>query len=801
VIAIENARLFSELEQRNADLQASNRQVTETLEQQTVTAEVLRVIAASPNDLDRVLTAVAESAARLCEINEIVIFGIEGASVVSMAQVGTMGSAPRGLLIPLNRQTIQGRAIVDRRPVHVPDVQAVSDAEYPVSAPHSRRYGTRSSLAVPLLREGVAVGVIHARRNQLRPFSEKQIALLETFADQAVIAIENARLFSELQERNRDLTESLERQTATSEILRAIADSPTNLDAVFDAVVKNAARVCGADDAVISRVVDGQIQSVAHHGPIGIVLKPDQLRPTNRGSVAGRAIIDRQTIHILDAATVSEDDLPTLLRRHRESGQRTTLATPMLRQGEAIGMIMIRRLHVEAFTETQIAALEAFAAQAVIAIENARLFGELRDRVEELRALGEVGQTVSSSLDLQEVLTTIVTHATRLAQADGGTVLELDDDAGEFVHRASHGLPAALVEAMGLDRNRPRLDSDTAVGRAARTRTAVQIPDITKAPDAAQPATLERLRGAGFRALIFVPLVREQRTVGMLVIRRKTPGDFPPAVVALLQTFASQSVLAIENARLFQQVEEKSRELEIASQHKSQFLANMSHELRTPLNAIIGYSEMLQEEAEDLDQETLIPDLQKVNAAGKHLLGLINDILDLSKIEAGRMDLFLEDFEVSTLVRDVGAIVQPLIDKNGNALVVTCPDDIGEMRADLTKVRQALFNLLSNAAKFTDHGTISLTVERESDDWLTFAVSDTGIGMTEEQLGRLFEAFSQAEASTRSRYGGTGLGLAISRHFCRMMGGDLTVESVYGEGSTFTVPLPAVAASDVVATA
>jgi two-component system, NtrC family, sensor kinase len=243
-------------------------------------------------------------------------------------------------------------------------------------------------------------------------------------------------------------------------------------------------------------------------------------------------------------------------------------------------------------------------------------------------------------------------------------------------------------------------------------------------------------------------------------------------------------------AEALTELEEKGRQLEAASRHKSQFLANMSHELRTPLNAIIGYSEMLQEEAEDLDQETLIPDLQKVNAAGKHLLGLINDILDLSRIEAGRMDLYLETFDVGQLMSDVEGIVQPLLEKNGNELIVTSPDEIGQMYADQTKLRQALFNLLSNAAKFTDHGTISLTVERESDDWLTFAVADTGIGMTDEQLSRLFEAFSQAEASTRSQYGGTGLGLAISRHFCRLMGGDLTVESVYGEGSTFTVRLP-----------
>ncbi|HEX6656026.1 MAG TPA: ATP-binding protein [Candidatus Limnocylindria bacterium] len=349
-------------------------------------------------------------------------------------------------------------------------------------------------------------------------------------------------------------------------------------------------------------------------------------------------------------------------------------------------------------------------------------------------------------------------------------------------------MPAELL--VSVQQDRLRLANDNVVGRAALSGQAIQVSDLLVATDFAPSSALDALRQTGFRALLAVPLIRDQRVVGALVIRRKTPGEFPSAVIDLLQTFASQSVLAIENARLFQEVEEKGRELEIASQHKSQFLANMSHELRTPLNAIIGYSEMLQEEAEDLGEDAFLPDLQKINAAGKHLLGLINDILDLSKIEAGRMDLFLETFEVGQLVRDVEAIVQPLVEKNGNTLIVECPDDVGTMDADLTKVRQTLFNLLSNAAKFTDRGTITLAVARESDDWITFAVSDTGIGMTDEQLGRLFEAFSQAEASTRSKYGGTGLGLAISRAFCRMMGGDITVESVHGQGSTFTVRLP-----------
>ena len=321
-------------------------------------------------------------------------------------------------------------------------------------------------------------------------------------------------------------------------------------------------------------------------------------------------------------------------------------------------------------------------------------------------------------------------------------------------------------------------------------RRTVHVQDLAAELETEYPDVREIQRLDNSRTVLGTPLLRDGVAIGAILIRRTEVRRFTDKQIALLETFADQAVIAIENARLFSELQEANQQLAEASQHKSQFLANMSHELRTPLNAIIGYSEMLQEEAEDLDQQSLIPDLQKVNAAGKHLLGLINDILDLSKIEAGRMDLYLETFSLSDLIRDVVAIVQPLIEKNANILVVSCAGDLGPMQADQTKVRQALFNLLSNAAKFTDKGTINLTVQRESDDQITFAISDTGIGMTEEQLGRLFEAFSQAEASTSGRYGGTGLGLAISRHFCRLMGGDLSVESVYGQGSTFTVRLP-----------
>jgi signal transduction histidine kinase len=481
-------------------------------------------------------------------------------------------------------------------------------------------------------------------------------------------------------------------------------------------------------------------------------------------------------------------------------GYRSVLAVPLLRDDRAIGAFSLVRMEGETFSSDEIDLIRAFADQAVIAIENTRLFTELQERtrelsrsVEELEALGAVSQAVSSSLNLQQVLATIVAHAVQLSGTDGGAIYEYDEDDGELHLRATSGFDADATEALrGLSLGL----GEGAAGRAAGTRAPVQIEDILVS-GAYESRVRELLATTGQRSLLALPVVGEERLLGALVVSRRTPGAFPDEIVALLHTFATQSVLAIHNAWLYQQLDAQGQALAEASQHKSAFLANMSHELRTPLNAIIGYSEMLQEEAEETDADAFLPDLQRINAAGKHLLGLINDILDLSKIEAGRMDLFVESFEVSQLVRDVEAIVQPLVEKNGNTLVVKCPDDAGQMNADLTKVRQTLFNLLSNAAKFTERGTISLTVQREPEDWITFAVSDTGIGMTEEQLGRLFEAFAQAEASTRSKYGGTGLGLAISRHFCRMMGGDLTVTSVHGQGSTFTVRLPAVVAQPV----
>jgi signal transduction histidine kinase/CheY-like chemotaxis protein len=412
---------------------------------------------------------------------------------------------------------------------------------------------------------------------------------------------------------------------------------------------------------------------------------------------------------------------------------------------------------------------------------------ELARSVEELKALAEVSQAVSSSLDPEQVLATIAEHAVRLSGADSGAIYEFDEATQEFHLRATIGMSAELIEAIRAARQHL---GEGGVGQAALNREAVQMPDVLDEPNYVLHDALKR---AGFRAVLTVPLLREDKIIGGLVVRRRAPGRFPQETVDLLQSFATQSVLAIQNARLFREIEDKSRELEIASRHKSQFLANMSHELRTPLNAIIGYSEMLQDEAADLGEERFVADLQKINAAGRHLLELINAVLDLSKIEAGKMDLYLETFSVAALVNDIAAVIRPLAGKNGNRLEMHAEANVGVMRADLTKVRQAVFNLLSNACKFTEHGTVSLTVARETAedaDWLTFAVSDTGIGITPEQMGRLFQDFS-TDAATMQKYGGTGLGLALSRRLCRMMGGDIAVESEAGRGSTFTIRLPA----------
>ncbi|MBI2180045.1 MAG: response regulator [Deltaproteobacteria bacterium] len=415
---------------------------------------------------------------------------------------------------------------------------------------------------------------------------------------------------------------------------------------------------------------------------------------------------------------------------------------------------------------------------------------KLSEALNELRALNEIGQAVSSTLDLPTVLTSIVSHAVQLSGADAGAMYEYDEPTEEFQLRASDRMEEELVQA--LQANPIRFGLST-VGRAAATRAPVQVTDILDEPDVGVSRVRPVLRQLGYRSLLAIPLLREGRVMGGLSVYRREAGNFATEVVNRLQTLATQSVLAIQNARLFREIEDKSQQLEVATQLKSQFLANMSHELRTPLNAIIGVTEMLQEDARDLKREDDLEPLERVLRAAKHLLALINDILDLSKIEAGKMDIHIESFAIAPLIEDVVQTIGTMAAKNGNEVVVNCAPDIGTMRADQTRIRQALLNLASNANKFTERGTVTIGAKRATEqgrEWVTMAVTDTGIGLTPEQMGKLFHEFVQADASTTRKYGGTGLGLAISKRFCQMMGGDITVASEPGRGSTFTIRLP-----------
>ena len=784
VIAIENARLLTELEARNRDL-------SESLDRQTATADVLRIIAQSPTEVQPVLDAIAASAVRLCSASDVVIERLEGDRFYNAAHAGSQMKGLVGLPLPLTRGFPGGRAVLDRRPVIIDDIQAIAEREYPDVLELLKLNTIHSVAEIPLLSEGAALGSLAVLRSEIRPFTESEIALLQTFASQAAIAIENVRLFRELEARNGELTDSLARQTATAEILQVISASPTDVQPVFDVIARRAVALCGGVLGAVF-LFDGELMHVGAlygYAPDGeAATRRTFPRRPDQGLIAARAVLTRAVVHVPDTAEDPEFRHQTLAHT---AGWRSLLVVPMLRGAEVLGTVGVARAQAGPFQAREIELLETFASQAVIAIENVRLFTELQARTTELQrsvgqltALGEVGQAVSSSLDLETVLTTIVSRAVELSGLDGGVVFEYDEAGETFVQRAVIGTAnrATAARQAGVRKG------EGVVGRTALTLQPVQIPDISVA-GAYAGRIREDLIAAGVRALVAVPILREGRLIGGLAVNRNQPGEFSPNTVELLQTFAAQSALAIQNARLFQQ-------LESANRHKSEFLASMSHELRTPLNAIIGYAEMLEEEAADLEQPSMGADAGKIRTAGKYLLELINTVLDLSKIEAGRMDLYLERFSVASLIGEVVAFVQPLAERRGNRLVTSCAPEVGEMHADQTKVRQVLFNLLSNACKFTENGTVSLSVRSEAATLahaasLVFEVADTGIGMTEEQMARLFQEFSQAEASTARRYGGTGLGLALSRRLCRMMGGEVTVTSAPDRGSTFTARLPA----------
>ncbi len=793
VIAIENVRLFTELEQRN-------REVTEALEQKTATSEILRVITSSPTDLQPVFDTIAERAMRLCGGAYGWVLMYDGARIHlrALANVSAEGTDALQHATPLapSRGSAVGRTILTGDVVQIPDV--LDDREYEFAGT-AEVANFRSIITVPMLHQGRGIGVIAVARPEPGAFSPEQIQLLKTFADQAVIAIENVRLFTELQEKNRALieahaqvTESLEQQTATSEILRVISSSPTDVQPVFDTIARSAVKLCDALGGNVQRF-DGELMHlVASHNwaPEGLELARRRLpiRPT-RSRGAGRAVLSRAVVHIPDVLEDPEYSPDAALA----GGWRTILSVPMLREGNPVGAITVTRAEAGPFSENQIELLKTFADQAVIAIENVRLFKELEARtaeltqsVEKLTALGEVSRAVSSTLDVETVLDTIVSRASQLAGADGCAIYEYDEPTQTFHVRATHNVDAALVERL---RAMPLRKGQGLMGRATETREPIQIADIA-APGVYQSHIRDVLIGAGYRALLSVPLLREEEIIGSLSLNRKAPGEFSPEVIEVLKTFATQSALAIQNARLFREIEDKGRQLEAASRHKSEFLANMSHELRTPLNAITGFSEVLLERMFGEINPKQTEYLQDILSSGRHLLSLINDILDLSKIEAGRMELTLAQFHLPLALENALTLVKERAARHGIGLDISVDPALGEVVGDERKIKQVLLNLLSNAVKFTPEGGRIGVKAGLADGAVEIAVSDTGIGIAPKDQEAIFEEFRQVGSDEARKVEGTGLGLTLTKKFVEMHGGRIWVESEVGKGSTFRFTLP-----------
>ena len=790
VIAIENVRLFTEL-------QTSNRELTTALEQQTATSEILRVISQSQTDVRPVFETILTSAVRLLRGYSGALTRVAGDQIELAAHTRTddTGDASLRELFPqsLHSEIPHAQAIRTRAPIDIADTQ--TDPRMPDALRTSARVrGYRSWITVPLLRHQETIGTIAVTRPEAGGFDGDEIALLQTFAAQAVIAIENVRLVTELQTSNRELMMALDQQTATSEILRVISQSPTDLKPVFDAIVDSAARLCQAAFGVLHRFDGQDLTFEAQHG-----IREAQLervrhyfpQPARRDMAVGRAVLDRSVTHIHD---IRVD--PEYVIRSFQEDYRTVLAVPLMREGVPVGALGLWRRKVQPFSDQQIELVKTFADQAVIAIENVRLFKELEARTQdltrsvgELTALGEVSRALSSTLDLETVLQAIVLRANELAGTAGCTIWEYDQAGEEFRLRASNYPDEAdAVALQGVDRVTIIRKGVGVTTQVMERRQPVQVDDIA-VEGAEENPIRRRLIDAGHHALLGVPLLSEDEVIGVLAVTRKTSGEFEPEIVRLLSTFATQSALAIRNARLFLEIENKSRQLEAASQHKSEFLANMSHELRTPLNAIIGFSEVLVDGMFGEVNEKQVEYLNDILESGRHLLSLINDILDLSKIEAGRMELDVDTFDLRQALDNGLTLVRERASRRGVRLDQALDPRVSTVQADERKVKQVLLNLLSNALKFTPEGGHVTVRARLIEKMVEISVSDTGVGIALEDQEAVFEEFRQVGTASK-KVEGTGLGLALCRKFVEFHGGKIWVESQLGAGSTFTFTIP-----------
>jgi signal transduction histidine kinase/HAMP domain-containing protein len=616
---------------------------------------------------------------------------------------------------------------------------------------------------------------VEALANQFNDMAGK---LQESYAD----------LEKKVEQRTAELSESLEQQTAISEILRVISNSPNDLRPVLNSVAENAARICEAQYTDIFIIEDDVLRVVAGFGEIGRPV--DEPFPLDRSTIVGRSVMDRQPVHVEDVQQAG-DEFARGRELAKRFGHHTTLAVPLIREGHALGAIAIRRTDVRPFEQKHITLLSTFADQAAIAIENVRLFEaeqqrtrELSESLEQQTATAEVLKIISrSTFDLQLVLNTLVESVARLCDADMVSIRR--PKALGFLHVATRGVPREYSEYM---QNHPiEAGRGTVAGRVLLEGKPVHVADVQTDPEYTMTAISQR---AGFHTFLGVPLMREGNPIGIIILGRTAVRPFADKQIELATTFADQAVIAIENVRLFEEIQEKSRQVEEASKHKSQFLANMSHELRTPLNAILGYAELVLDGIYGDAPEKMRNVLERIQTNGKHLLGLINDVLDLSKIEAGQLVLSLNDYSIKDMMQGVYVAVEPLAGNKKLNFKLEVPPDLPPARGDERRLSQVLLNLVGNAIKFTDTGEVAIKASTANGSY-TVAVRDTGPGIAEADQAKIFEEFQQSESTHTKAKGGTGLGLAIAKRIVEMHGGRLWVESTLGDGATFffTVPL------------